>query len=62
MAILTKVWQLGQGNLEELERKAPDYFSNLNICDRKMFFTSFWRLGASAFASKNNFRKCLISS
>ena len=46
MAILTKVWQLGQGNLLGLERKAPDYFSNLSIFEiEKCFLPPFGSLG-----------------
>ena len=28
------------------------FFNSVNIWDRKMFYTSFWKLGASVFTSK----------
>jgi hypothetical protein len=44
-----------QGNLR-LEGKAQDiFFKSVNISERRMFYTSFWKLGTSVFTSKNFF-------
>ena len=54
-------WYLSQGNLLGLERKAPGFFFKpVNIWDGRMCYTSFWKLGAIVFNSKNFFWNFLI--
>ena len=50
---LCKVGKLLQGNLVGLVGKAPNsFFKSVNIKERKMFYTSSWKLGALFFNIK----------
>ena len=43
----------GKSNRSWKERLQSFFFKSVNIWDRKMFYTSFWKLEASVFTSKN---------
>ena len=53
-------WAFMQRNEVGLEGKAPGFFFK-SIWDRKMFDTSFWKLGALVSTSKNNFWKFIFA-